>query len=356
MWSDEIFGWMLVTDMSLSHMFTAWRAGADGGGILFYLLARLWLGVFGHTVLVFRLFLAAGVATAAVFTFTTARRFVRWPLALFPVILLWFTSDNVLWQIMQARFYGLLLAGVACAAYLFVLIYEHQTPARVLLLLNFLCHTLLAGTHPFGVIYSAAITCASICVDLVKRRRPFRALSAIAGWWILVPSLQAMRSSAAVGKPHFWTTTPNLKALGDSYSCWSLVAAVALGASLGVVLLRLLTRGLRFEHLRANVVRHSAPTILCTALLLIPIAVWLASQFGTSVFVDRYLVPQVIATSFLLSQFLDWLVPAPTKEGSMLPSRLFLVAFVGLMVWASGIALLQYPRQAQLPSAVRTQD
>ena len=181
MWSDELFGWMLVTDPSLCHMLHAWNAGADGGGIWFYLLARLWLGFFGHSVTAFRLFSATGVAFAAVFTFRTARRFFRWDIAVVSVALVWFTSDVVLWQIMQARFYGLLLCEAAAAVFLCVRTSEVLTGR--LLVLTFVCHTLLAGTHPFGAVYSAAILFCMILSDvLVHRFRISLYLAAVAGW------------------------------------------------------------------------------------------------------------------------------------------------------------------------------
>lgn len=69
LWSDEILGWMLVPDPSWRHMLYAWRHGADGGGIVFYLMARDWLLAFGESTTAFRLFSAAGIWCGLVFTY-----------------------------------------------------------------------------------------------------------------------------------------------------------------------------------------------------------------------------------------------------------------------------------------------
>ena len=355
MWSDEIFGWMLVNDPSFSHMLFAWRSGADGGGIVFYLLARAWIAVFGHTTLAFRMFSAAGVAIAAIFTFFTIRRFTRWSIALFSVALLWFTSDNVLWQILQARFYGLLLAEVAAAGYLFVCASASPRPTRTLLLLTFLCHTALAGTHPFGLVYSAATVCAMLLFDLLHRRRPLLPLAAVAGWWILLPSLQAIRNTAAVGKPHFWTTTPTPADLGAAYSCWSLPAAIALGATSALFLLHLVRSRRRPDASHTHTsptasLLRSSPILFSLALLLVPALVWIYSQGAASFFVDRYLLPIVIAMALLLAHLLTALIPLPSSAAtSRLPRLVFGLAALALAIWAPLIAFVQYPGYAQYP-------
>lgn len=233
MWSDELFGWMLATDPSSRHMIEAWNAGADGGGLCFYVLARCWLKVFGQSVLAFRLFSAAGVAAAAVFTFRAARHYVSWGIAVSSVALLWFSSDIVLWQVMQARFYGLLLAGVAGACYLAVLT-AHRVTGR-LLVLTWVCHTVLVGTHPFGAVYSGVVVLAMVVSDaLVRRLRTQLYAAALGGWWVLLVSVRAMRSTAAVGRPHFWTTRPTIGDLENAYACWSLAVAVVLGTAMAV--------------------------------------------------------------------------------------------------------------------------
>ena len=351
MWSDELFGWMLVTDPSLRHMLHAWNAGADGGGLFFYLLARLWLGVFGHTATALRLFSAAGVALSALFTFRTARRFFRWGIAAFCVTLLWFSSDIVLWQIMQGRFYGMLLAGVAAASYLFVL--ASSRPTRKLLALTFLCHSLLVGTHPFGVLYSATIILVMIASDRFARRlRPRLYLSALSGWWILALSVTAMRNSAAVGKPHFWTTRPGLSDLGNVYSCWSLPAAIVLGAVATLFIALLCLGKIPRQKISAALAANRPVLLLCIGLLSVPLFTFLISQRGTSVFVDRYLVPVVIGICLSLCQMLSLVLPPviSTASSPILVRRIsWALALAGVPVLAF-IAVVQFPSYWQVPA------
>ena len=344
MWSDELFGWMLVTDPSFRHMLHAWNAGADGGGICFYVLARLWLDVFGRTAIAFRAFSAAGVATAAVLTFRAGRRFFRWEIVLFAVSLIWFSSDVVLWQIMQGRFYGLLLAEVAAASYLFLLTLDQITRGR--LVLTFLGHTLLVGTHPFGVLYSGVVILTMICWDALERRlRPTLYAAAFGGWWILLATWKEIPNAAAIGKPHSWTVTPRLGDLGNAYSCWSLLTSVVLACAVLLLLASLALGRIRREEIREAVQAHRPILLLSAGLLSIPLFVFLISQGARSLFVDRYLLPVVIGMCFLLCQILTSLVPAesPVSPSRSLASRLFAytcIVCVPVLLWT---AVVEFP-------------
>lgn len=351
MWSDELFGWMLVTDPSFRHMLHAWNAGADGGGICFYILARLWLAILGHTPAAFRLFSAAGVGLAAAFTFRTCRRFFPWGIAVFSVALLWFSSDIVLWQIMQARFYGLLLAGVAAASYASVLTSNTLTTRR--LLLTFGCHTLLAGTHPLGVLYSGVIIISMVLSDLLSHEfRPRLYIVAISGWWILLPSVYAIENTAAVGKPHFWTTRPELADLGNAYSGWSLATAVVLAVLAGAFVSLLCFRRIPKIKLSGAAIGHRPLLLLGAGLLSVPLFVFLISQRGTSLFVDRYLVPVTVGLCFLICQLLSWVLPdraAASPPRTWFPT---LLPFAGLtlvpvLLW---VALISFPSYWEYPA------
>ena len=347
MWSDELFGWMLVTDPSFRHMLFAWNAGADGGGICFYLLARGWLDVFGRTVTAFRLFSAAGVGLSAAFSFGAARRFFPWSVAAGCVSLLWFTSDIVLWQVMQGRFYGLLLAGVAVAAYLAMLTAEAVTAKR--LLLTFLCHTLLAGTHPFGVIYSGVIVGAMVLSDgMAHRLRPRVYLAAISGWWILLPSIEALRNTAAVGRPRFWTVTPRLADLGAAFSCWSLPAAVVLGGAAALCAALLLLRVIRLRDVRRSLHLNRPLLLLGGALVGVPLVAFLVSQRGTSIFVDRYLIAVVIGMSFLLCQLISWISTALGEYRSLRFAQRLVPVVLGVVLVL--VAAVQFPSHWSLPA------
>ena len=237
-WSDELFGWMLVTDPLLSHMVAAWQAGADGGGIGFYLFARGWMDVFGRTEIAFRSFSAFGVGAGAALTYLATRRFFPRQTALLSVSFLWFTSPVLLWQMKQARFYGMLLAAVALAVYLAVLSLRKVSVS--LLVLTFVAHTILVATHPFGALYSGCVLAGLLAVAARYRSyAPRLYLAVIGAWWPLLLSVTAMRNTAAVGKPTFWTVPPKLHEFLLAYVCSSkpvglvvVAGALLIGASL----------------------------------------------------------------------------------------------------------------------------
>ncbi len=349
MWSDELFSWMLVTDPSFRHMLQAWNVGADGGGVLFYLVARLWLDLFGHTVAALRLFSAAGVAVAAALTFRIARSSFGWQVAFVSVAVVWFSSEIVLWQVLQGRFYGMLLAAVALGVYLFVL--AEQPLTRRLLLVTNLCHTLLVATHPFGLVYSGVILLAMLASDFFVGRRRLRLyLAVVTGWWILIPSLGALRSSAAVGRPHFWTVAPTLADLGSTYACWSLLSNVLLGGLCAafLVLPRLPQMS---DHVQWDTSGKRPLAFVCGALLLVPIGTFVVSQWGTSVFVDRYLLPIVIPMSILLCQLFSTLNAAfhsaPPRLAALRRVPEFAgIVLLGITLW---IAVVLFPSYWKLP-------
>lgn len=347
MWSDEILGWVLVTDPSWHHMLAAWRLGADGGGLFFYLLARLWLSLLGASAAHFRLFSAAGVGAAAALTFVAVRRYTRWSVAAPVIALVWFSSDVVLWQVLQARFYGLLLAGVAAAFLLLVVAAQQPRVGWGQLLLTFTCHMLLVGTHPFGAVYSAMLVAAL----LVRRSLRRVALAAAAGWWILLPSLPALRSTAAVGRPHFWTTRPSWPELTAAYTCWSLPVGITLGFCVAVALALLgLASNAKRPRTESKVAHQVSPVVVGVGLLLaVPLLVWVGSQGSASLFVDRYFVPVVIPITMVLACLAERLMRTAEIRRAGWVRGAAAVAGAGLVVWAAVIAVVQYPAYARYP-------
>jgi hypothetical protein len=77
---------------------------------------------------------------------------------------------------------------------------------------------LLVGAHPLGLVYSGFLTAALLVHDGLHRQVRLRVYGAvIAGWSVLLFSREALRNSAAVGKPHFWTVRPGLRDLRMIY-------------------------------------------------------------------------------------------------------------------------------------------
>lgn len=311
-WSDEIFGWMLARDPSLHHMVAAWRIGADGGGILFYLIARTWLHLFGQSAMALRFLNASAMGLGIAFAWGAARRWYRLEVVAIAIPLCWFTAHSVLQQLAIGRFYGPLIAAVAAAVYTFAWTAHSTAPKTSHLVATFAAHTFLVGIHPFGLVFSAPILTATFLADLAHHRfRPALYLAGVAGWWMLIPSRAAMLASAAVGKPHFWTTTPIPADLIDALIFWTDQILY-----LGLFLIFALLLRFALQHSR----EASKPSVPSTgdrdailagfALIAVIPALWLVSQRGTSFFADRYLTPTIVGAALLLCATLQRLIPA----------------------------------------------
>lgn len=309
LWSDEIFGWVMARDPSLRHMFAAWRLGADGGGIFYYLTARAWMDVFGYSALALRMFTAFFMGVALALTWVTSRRWYRLEVVAVSLPFCWFTAHSMLRQMMVGRFYGLLIAAVAAAVLCYGVTAEEASLSLPKLGIVFAAHCFLVGTHPFGLLYSAAIIAAIIASDVFRRRwRPWLYSAAIAGWWILWPSRAAMSASAAVGKPHFWTTTPVFADLCDALAFWTdEIQWLGLFILICIAVRWLIIRRTKRPTQIATV--DPAAVVIGVALVAVIPALWLISLHGTSYFVDRYLLPTILGAALLLCAALEWLVP-----------------------------------------------
>jgi hypothetical protein len=363
LWSDELFGWVLITDPSFPHMLAAWRGGADGGGIAFYLLCRVWLQLFGHSLLAFRSFSAFGCFAGYTFLWLVLRRYYRPLIATLVLFFVWFGSDVILWQMVQTRFYGMLL-GVSCFALYASLrsVWETDGGRRnqpLTLALVGAANLLLVNTHPLGLGYSAALLAGAAVSDFLdSRRRIGFYVAVLATWPTLLFSVAAIRGSARVGDPWFWTGRPTLRDLrlfwipdvsmarrfnGSCQSVfeWGLLAALIW---LGVALIC-------SRRVRGTLSQHSAVLIPAMGLVLTPIAIFAISQRGTSVFVDRYLIPHMVGIAVLLAEALSLLFTEAGARSSTLNRRVGIFALCGLTGFAVWLSLWQYGREVHLPPA-----
>ncbi len=354
LWSDELFGWMLVSDATWRHMLYAWELGADGGGLAFYVLCRLWLGIFGHSALAFRAFSAANIFLAFVAMWFTLRRYYQPAFVAVGLFLVWFGSRTILWQMFQTRFYGLLLA--ACAAVVWAQLRSAREAdagavgRRGTMLLVFFFNLLLVGTHPLGIFYSALVLLAAVMDDLLsRRRRPVFYLAALSSWTLLLPSHTAMRNSAAVGKPWFWTVTPNGKDLVDYLTPYWLPHVHKLAFILSVCFAIALCRSQFRARIAGGAVQRRSLLLIGICLASAPFLVWLVSHHGTSYFVDRYLIPFTIGMGILWIELVTLLLPQPFQLRKPIP---LVVSMATLLILGSYIArdsLHDFPQIMQLP-------
>lgn len=303
-WSDELFGWMLVADPSFRHMLASWQAGADGGGPLFYPLARGWFASFGPSELSFRMFSATGIAGGALAVWFAVRR--SYPRSLLAAMLLAvsFGTAAVLVHLVEGRFYGLLLGAVGLAYLAAVRAYSGEESGRPAWWVLFGANLLLAGSHPLGVVYSEAIVAPIVLVDLLEGRWRWRLLLApqLAVAVVLAVSGRALQATAAVGRPHFWTKRPEWEELVPQLRLHSeLVQDLWLGGA-ALLALVLLLRWLRPAEVWAGWRARRWVLAPMVGVGLVPLLIFLKSLGGTSLFAERYLVPFGLATAVGLTE------------------------------------------------------
>ena len=193
-WNDEALSWTLLTDPSLPHMLRAGFHGADGGMPLYYITAWLWRLMFGSSDLALRLYSSACVCAALFITWSTLRRsFTAWPTAV-GVLVTWCTSDLLLNQNAEIRYYGLYLLTVSLAAAIYARLAEQSQPRAKLLVAALLARAALALTHVLGISYGVLIVLALMFSDHLHGWAPrWKVYFAQAAGWLADPRLAAGR-------------------------------------------------------------------------------------------------------------------------------------------------------------------
>ena len=311
-WEDEMLGWMLLRDPSWHHMVAAWRAGADGGGFSFYITGRVWFWIFGASEVSFRLYSAAGFGLSLCMLWVTLRRFYNLRIVAFALFNTWFFSSTIVTHMAEGRFYGLLMLSVTVALWLVVKADETDRMTPLLYLGMFVAHGVLTTSHLLGIVYSATLLGALMVLDRVRGRRIRTMLyvSAACSWFLLLPERAAILASAQVGKPHFWTTPPNLSRLIGAYSAYSAEIATVLCVLSVLAVVALLRSDDGWQAtLRQAFVSRRAAYLVTLALLLVPLEFVIEGWFGPSLFINRYLMPVAIAQAFLTAEaieLIDW--------------------------------------------------
>ncbi len=343
-WEDEMLGWMLLRDPSWSHMVSAWRLGADGGGFLFYLTGRAWFHLFGASEMAFRLYSSVCFASALAVVWVAARRFYSTGFVAFAVINTFFFSRPFVAHLREGRFYGLLVLEVALALWLALALADvpKPTPPRWFLALFFV-HACLITTHPLGIVFSAFLLGAMATLDhLAGRPRPLLYCTGAVSWLLLWPERANMVASAAVGKPHFWIGRPTVLYVLAVYTGLSNEIVLVL---LGILALLLWSRrhGLSLRAaMRAGWAERTPAYVVTTALLLIPIAFLLQGLSGHWLFSDRYLLPVTLTLVFVTMEGLAllWAQNVLAQAARLpWPARL---PFATAFPFAAGAALALY--------------
>ena len=308
-WEDEVLGWLMLKDPSWRHVLFSWQHGADGGGAFFYILGRAWFKVFGSSVMSFRLFTATCFSLAFALLWKALRQYYPVACVAFSVGVTWFLSPALVPHFAEGRFYGLFLAAFAASLLVIVRSFRAPVDAR-LTFFAFLANSALVTSHILGIAYSACMLGAWIVADQKEGRFRSRLyLAAAASWLWLIPSYPAIVASAAVGKPHFWTTQPDLKLFLLAYTGSSLRTTLILGALIAGVLLQAVIRRRHENGIEAAESR--APILLIMiALFCIPIIFLAEGYVGPPLFNERYLQPVEAGIIILVAELALRLEPA----------------------------------------------
>jgi hypothetical protein len=352
-WMDEIFTWKEVSDRSLWHLYYAIQHGADGGQPLFYTTAWLWAKAFGTGVLTLRLYSSVAICAALLITWKTIRRFYGMWATAFGVLAFWGTSNVLLEQNVEARFYGLYLLTVAITVDLYTRLVARPDPTRWLLTLALVSQAALVLTHVLGLIYSALILLALILFDAAKGRLRWKLyLFYVAGWLALLVWVPAIRSSMAAGKPHGWIAIPSFTDLRTAYLFadslqWlrlfkrhsfelgfqivSRVAEFVIYVSLALVFLFGLRRIARLGW-RTISDPKAALLLLAYVLLSAPVVLFVLSHLITPVFVLRYFLPSGIGLAIVLAASADALGSDSGIHARLVPRVMWAVIVLFLMI------------------------
>jgi hypothetical protein len=280
---------MLVSDPSLRHMAHVLAEGADGGGApLYFFTAWPWARVWGASELSLRLYSAAGFCVALVVLWRLLRRSCGSQATAFGILAAFFTWQPLLYQVGEARFYGLFTACVALAI---------ADAGRALTgapttgwgrVRSTAIQAGLVSSHYLGIVYGGLILTALVLWDL-RRRTPRPALYAsfAAGWGALLLWVKPLLKLRELSQPRGWIPPP----------AWADLSA-AIPWHLAVVLAAMLL----LARLRPNAVPpRSALGWLGAHLLLAPLLVYAVSLCVSPLFVTRYFVPVAVGWSLLLA-------------------------------------------------------
>ena len=299
-WLDEVFTLRVITDRSLPHMMHALANGVDGGMPLYYLLAYGWATLFGTGLLALRLFSMVFVCTGVLLVWHTLRKAYSLPAVALAVAATTVTSAALLHQNVEARFYGFYFA---CAALVFACYLPLATKpiTRRLVVGAVLASGALVMSHPFGVLYSAMAILALAVADY--RSGSFRwklYLALMSSWLLLLAWLGPILKIRDVAQPQNWPLPPTLTEVLSLFAFASPCLAFGLLAGVGLSALAPPARE------QQTVSGNSAPLlILAAAYLLLPLPIAILSQGSSSMFVDRYFLPSLIAGATIVAYLLD---------------------------------------------------
>ena len=314
-WSDELAGSKVLGDPSFQHMLAGWRAGADSGGLTHYLFGRAWIDAFGLSELKLRLYSATGTFLAVVFIWIAGRKYYGKLAMAFAVSLVFFTTPSLLWQLVNGRFYGTLMAAAGLATLAYFRATEPESSKSSNIVRFALSNALLCGSHILGMAYSAAILLAIFAFDRVRRQwRPSLYLAGLSGWIVLPFSYRAIVSTTSLASTAFWTKKPTFADLVfGAFAFGKIVGLLAVVLLLYLVVLKLRKPASPTPNLAAA--NRLAVYLYAGSLFLVEVVIFAKSRtHGISIFSERYLLPLTLGVVLIMADLFTRAFPAPLKR------------------------------------------
>jgi len=229
-------------------------------------------------------------------------------------------SYLILIQNTEARFYGLLLALVAFAAFEYQALCNTYRPSRILLMITGLTHIALVLTHVFGFVYSGLIIGALFLYDLQTRRVRWRLYVFIGlSWLVFTPWIIPLKIQAEVMPTYTWVKVPDLADLVNLYGSDNLafMPNIVLFTLLIAVILTRARRprgGLYLTRLPTRMIATTSNQLAILTLgvlfLIVPIVIFIISNLGRSLFVARYMLPSIIGWGTVIAHLAYLLTPS----------------------------------------------
>jgi len=343
LWTDELFSWWVAGQQSWSGLWQAMYRGSDGMFPAFYVLSWGWIQLVGQSEIVLRLPSLLFTLLGTLACFAVIRP--RWgdAAATLSVGLMVVGNGLLLTQAGQFRGYGMLLGLTGASLYLLAALSPDAPHRRTLLWANAATQLLLCLTHPFGVLYSAALGSGRVVATALREKRRWdwglvwSYLPAAVGLLIWIPG---MRAVAQLNVPRGWMAPVTVKDLGqgllpplDVPWGWAALCAGFVGLLVAGALSRLAPR--EPELRRAD---QDTAIILAAAVLGVGPLAWIVSQVADPLFMPRYLLPSTWAWAILGAVVWSRLARTVT------PGAQFAAATLALVLGCFGLGALHDPQ------------
>lgn len=293
-WVDEILTATLVGDPSLPHMLRALADQVDTSPPLYYLLAWGWARVFGNEAMSLRILSGSFAAAAFIILWRALRPYASLATRAAMISSALLLPNVVLFQVSEARSYGLMIALSALALYQLDHLARAEKPGWKALAGVAIAQAALSLTHTFGLVYSGGALAALIVDDRLRGRRRLSVyLAWMGGWTAFLAWLPALRWQMYVGVPRFPIPPATVGLLREG-----LWLGIRPEAAVAVAVLLALAAMLAFRSTPSDVADGHAKWPASRPLVLAAVAwigaaltIWIVSRVWRPLFLPRYVIP-----------------------------------------------------------------